>query len=98
MRVWRESEHNTDTKRSSRRTKVNDIEHFRTLVFRRAREQLPVRTGGDADDGHHVRAVMLDKLDARLLLLPQLEMAIDGSRDDEVRAASRSNGGEHGGA
>ena len=75
------------------RTKVDDIEHFRTLVLRRAREQLPVRTGGDADDRHHVRAVVLDKLDARLLLLPQLEMAIDGRRDDEIRAVVRSNGG-----
>ena len=98
MHAWRESEHNTDTKRPSGRTKIDDIEHFRTLVLRRAREQLPVRTGGDADDGHHVRAVVLDKLDARLLLLPQLEMAIDGRRDDEIRAASRSNRGEDGGA
>ena len=42
-----------------------------------------------------MRAVVLDKLDARLLLLPQLEMAIDGRRDDEIRAVLRSNGGEY---
>jgi len=30
---------------------------------------------------------MLDKLDARVLLLPQLQMTIDGRRDDKVRAA-----------
>jgi hypothetical protein len=29
---------------------------------------------------------MLDELDARILFLPQLEMAIDGRRDDKVRA------------
>jgi hypothetical protein len=31
---------------------------------------------------------MLDKLDARVLFLPQFEMTIDGGRDDEVRAVS----------
>lgn len=44
-----------------------------------------------------MRAVVLDKFDARFLFLPQLEMAIDGRRDDEVRAALRSNGGGTGG-
>jgi len=29
---------------------------------------------------------MLDELDARILFLPQLEMAIDGRRDDKARA------------
>lgn len=33
-----------------------------------------------------MRTIMLDELDARVLFLPQLEMAIDGGRDDEVRA------------
>jgi hypothetical protein len=41
-----------------------------------------------------VRAVVLDKLDSRLLLLPQLEVAIDGRRDEEVRAALRGSWGE----
>jgi hypothetical protein len=33
-----------------------------------------------------MRAIMLDEFDARILFLPQLEMAIDGGRNDEVRA------------
>jgi hypothetical protein len=33
-----------------------------------------------------MRTIMLDELDARLLFLPQLEMAIDRGRNDEVRA------------
>ena len=99
MRVWGESlsENTHRRNRSSGRTKVDDIKHFCTLVLRRAREQLPIRTGRDTDDGHHVRAVVLDKLDARFLFLPQFEMAIDGRRDDEVRAALRPNGGVSGG-
>jgi hypothetical protein len=38
---------------------------------------------------------MLDKLDARLLFLPQLEMAVDGRRDDEVRAVLSERRGKH---
>ena len=37
--------------------------------------------------GRHVRTVVLDKLDARLLLLPQLQVAVDRRRDDKVRIA-----------
>jgi hypothetical protein len=33
-----------------------------------------------------MRPIMLDELDARVLFLPQLEMAIDRGRNDEVRA------------
>ncbi len=63
---------------------------------RDARKQLPVRTSRHTDDGHHVCAIMLDELDARILFLPQLEMAIDGRRNDKIRAVFtlRSNGGE----
>ena len=33
-----------------------------------------------------MRTIMLDKLDARFLFLPQFEMTIDGGCNDEVRA------------
>ena len=33
-----------------------------------------------------MRAVVLDKLDPRVLFLPQLQVAVDRRRDDEVRA------------
>jgi len=33
-----------------------------------------------------MRTIVLDELDARVLFLPQLEMAIERGRDDEVRA------------
>jgi hypothetical protein len=33
-----------------------------------------------------MRTIMLDELDAGVLFLPQLEMAIDRGRNDEVRA------------
>ena len=84
------------TQKDLQRTKVDHIEHFRTLVLRDARKQLPVRTSRHTDDGHHVCAIMLDELDARILFLPQLEMAIDGRRNDKIRAVFtlRSNGGE----
>jgi hypothetical protein len=36
-----------------------------------------------------MRAIMLDKLDARVLFLPQLQVTINRRRDDEVRAAFR---------
>ena len=52
------------------RTKIDDIKHFCALVLGDAREQLPIRTRRDTDDGHHVRAVVLDELDARVLFLP----------------------------
>jgi hypothetical protein len=69
------------------RTKVDDVEDLRGAVTRDAREELAVRTRGDADDGRHVRAVVLHELDARLLLLPQLQVPVDGRRDQEVRPA-----------
>ena len=68
------------------RTKIDDVKHFCALVLGDAREQLPIRTRRDTNDGHHVRAVVLDKLDARVLFLPQLQVAVDRRRDDEVRA------------
>jgi hypothetical protein len=80
-------EHNDDGSRT--RTKVDDVKHFYAFVLRDARELLPIRTRGDTDDGHHVRAIMLDKLDACLLLLPQLQVTIDRRRDDKVRSAFR---------
>ena len=40
-----------------------------------------------------MRKIMLDELDARVLFLPQLEMAIDRSRNDEVRAGKGEEGG-----
>jgi hypothetical protein len=33
-----------------------------------------------------MRTIMLDKLDARVLFLPQFEVTIDGGRNDEIRA------------
>ena len=33
---------------------------------------------------------MLDKLDPRVLFLPQLEMTIDRGRNDEVRAGNKA--------
>jgi hypothetical protein len=68
--------------------KVDNIKHFRTLVLRNARKQLPVRASRYTDDRHHMRTIMLDELDARLLFLPQLEMAIDRGRNDKVRACN----------
>lgn len=53
-----------------RRTKVDDIKHFRALVLRNARKQLPVRASRYTDDRHHMRTIMLDELDARVLFLP----------------------------
>jgi hypothetical protein len=38
------------------------------------------------NDGHHGRPAVLDELDACVLFLPQLQVAIDRRRDDEVRA------------
>ena len=90
----------TDTREGSsgRRTKIDHIEHLRTLILRNARKQLPVRTGRDTDDGHHVRAVVFDKLDARVLFLPQLEMSIDRRRDDKVCAVCSQMEGCGGGS
>lgn len=73
------------------RTKIDDIKHFCALVLGDACEQLPIRTRRDTEDGHHVSAVVLDEFDARVLFLPQLQVAIDGRRDDEVRAVFSSN-------
>ena len=69
-----------------RRTEVDDIKHFRTLVLRNTRKQLPVRASRYTDDRIHMRAIMLDEFDAHVLFLPQFEMAIDRGRNDEVRA------------
>src|SRR5712671_4504328 len=77
---------NIPTRENVLRTKVDDVEHLCALALCDSREQLPVRTRRDTHDGRHVRAIMFDKLDPRLLLLPQLEVSIDRSRDDEVRA------------
>jgi len=48
-------------------------------------------TRRDTDDGHQVRAVVLDELDTRVLWLPQLQVAIDGRHGDEVRAVFLPN-------
>lgn len=66
--------------RARERTKVDDIEHLCAPVLRDAREELPVRARGDGDDGREVRAVVLHELDPLFLLLPELEVPVDGSR------------------
>ena len=72
------------------RTKVDGVKHFYDLVFGDTREQPPIRTHGHTDDGHHVRAVVLDEIDALVPFLPMIQVAIDGRRDDEVRAVFSS--------
>ena len=79
------------------RTKIDDVKYFcalvlvLVLVLGNPREQLPIRTRRDTDDGHQVRAVVLDELDARVLWVPQLQVAIDGRHGDEVRAVLLPN-------
>jgi len=70
------------------RTEIDDIKQFcaLVLVLGNPREQLPILTRRDTDYGHQVRAVVLEELDARVLWLPQLQVAINGRPDDEVRA------------
>ena len=77
------------------RTKIDDVKYFcalvLVLVLGNPREQLPIRTRRDTDDGHQVRAVVLDELDGRVLWVPQLQVAIDGRHGDEVRAVFLPN-------
>ena len=60
-----------------RRTKVDNIEHFRTPILRDAGKELPVRASGNSNHRCEVSTVCLDKLDALLLLFPQLDNAVD---------------------
>ena len=50
----------------------------------------PSALADTTNDVHHVRAVVLGELDTRVPFLPRLQVAIDGHRDDEVRAVFSS--------
>jgi len=69
------------------RTEIDDVKHFCAPVFvlGNPREQLPIRTRRDTDDGHHVRAVGLEETDAHVLWVSQLQVVIDGRHGEEVR-------------
>jgi hypothetical protein len=47
----------------------------------------PVVARGHGEDRTEMRPVVLDKLDAVLLLLPELEVAVEGGGNDEVGSA-----------
>ena len=65
-------------------TKVDYIEHFGGPILGYACKQLSVCAGRYASHRRKMGTVVLHELDARLLLFPQLEVAVDGGRDQEV--------------
>ena len=58
-------------------TVVKDIKHLCTTIFCNAGKQLPIATGGNADDGVHMSTVVFDEFDPLLLFLPQLDNTVD---------------------
>lgn len=71
--------------RCGRRTKVHNVKHFRS-VLSNSRKHRTVRTRTDCRDGLEMGPVVLDELDALGLLLPELEVAVERSGENEVRS------------
>lgn len=67
------------------RTKVDHIKYFHTPILGHTGKKLPIGTSCDGTDRIQVSPIVLDELDALLLLLPELEMAINGRCNDKVR-------------
>lgn len=65
-------------------TKVYYIENLRCSVLRDAREQLAICACRDTDYRSKVRTIVLNELDALLLLLPQFELAVNRCCQQEV--------------
>lgn len=71
--------------RCRRRTKVDNVKHFRSILSN-SRKHRTVRTRTDCRDDLEMGPVVLDKLYALGLLLPELEVAVERSGEDEVRS------------
>lgn len=67
------------------RTEVYNIEHFDTPVVCHTGEELAICTRCYGRDGGKMCAIVLDKLDALFLFLPEFEMPINRGRDNKVR-------------
>ena len=64
-------------------TKVAHIKYFGAPILSHARKQLTVSARRDRYYWNQMGAVMLDELDSLFLLLPKLQMSVNGSGDQE---------------
>lgn len=64
-------------------TKVDDIKHFASIGTN-GRKDGSIAASTDSRDGTEMGTVMLDEFDTGCLLLPQLQVSIERSREDKV--------------
>ena len=66
------------------RTKIDHVEHSPFTTFTDSRKQLSIVTNRNSNDTLDGGAIVLDELDAFLLLFPKLDMSVDTGCDDEI--------------
>jgi hypothetical protein len=71
-----------------RHTKVHHVKHPPLSILADCGVHHPILTRAHSDNSLERRPIVLDKLDALFLLLPELEVSIDRGCEDEIGPAS----------